>query len=72
MKKKKRKNNKIIIIISLLLIILVGLIIFIYYSKDSVMPILDNTKEIEKHYNEFVKTNKESIFYNYRKRKLFF
>lgn len=64
MKKKKRKNNKIIIIISLLLIILVGLIIFIYYSKDSVMPILDNTKEIEKHYNEFVKTNKESILYN--------
>lgn len=64
MKKKKRKNNKIIIIISLLLIILVGVIIFIYYSKDSVMPILDNTKEIEKHYNEFVKTNKESILYN--------
>lgn len=64
MKKKKRKNNKIIIIISLLLIILVGVIIFIYYSKDNVMPILDNTKEIEKHYNEFVKTNKESILYN--------
>lgn len=64
MKNKKRKNNKIIIIISLLLIILVGVIIFIYYSKDSVMPILDNTKEIEKHYNEFVKTNKESILYN--------
>lgn len=64
MKKKKRKNNKIIIIISLLLIILVGVIIFIYYSKDSVMPILDNTNEIEKHYNEFVKTNKESILYN--------
>ena len=64
MKNKKRKNNKIIIIISLLLIILVGVIIFIYYSKDSVMPILDNTNEIEKHYNEFVKTNKESILYN--------
>lgn len=64
MKKKKRKNNKIIIIISLLLIILVGVIIFIYYSKDNVMPILDNTNEIEKHYNEFVKTNKESILYN--------
>lgn len=64
MKNKKRKNNKIIIIISLLLIILVGVIIFIYYSKDSVMPILDNTKEIEKHYNEFVKTNKESVLYN--------
>lgn len=64
MKNKKRKNNKIIIIISLLLIILVGVIIFIYYSKDNVMPILDNTKEIEKHYNEFVKTNKESILYN--------
>lgn len=64
MKNKKRKNNKIIIIISLLLIILVGVIIFIYYSKDSVMPILDNTKKIEKHYNEFVKTNKESILYN--------
>ena len=64
MKNKKRKNNKIIIIISLLLIILVGVIIFIYYSKDSVMPILDNIKEIEKHYNEFVKTNKESILYN--------
>ena len=64
MKNKKRKNNKIIIIISLLLIILVGVIIFIYYSKDSVMPILDNTKEIEKHYNEFVKANKESILYN--------
>lgn len=64
MKNKKRKNNKIIIIISLLLIILIGIIIFIYYSKDSVMPILDNTKEIEKHYNEFVKTNKESILYN--------
>lgn len=64
MKNKKRKNNKIIIIISLLLIILIGVIIFIYYSKDNVMPILDNTKEIEKHYNEFVKTNKESILYN--------
>ena len=64
MKNKKRKNNKIIIIISLLLIILIGVIIFIYYSKDSVMPIIDNTKEIEKHYNEFVKTNKESILYN--------
>lgn len=64
MKNKKRKNNKIIIIISLLLIILVGVIIFIYYSKDNVMPILDNTKEIEKHYNEFVKTNKDSILYN--------
>lgn len=64
MKNRKRKNNKIIIIISLLLIILIGGIIFIYYSKDSVMPILDNTKEIEKHYNEFVKTNKESILYN--------
>ena len=64
MKNRKRKNNKIIIIISLLLIILIGVIIFIYYSKDSVMPILDNTKEIEKHYNEFVKTNKESILYN--------
>lgn len=64
MKNKKRKNNKIIIIISLLLIILIGVIIFIYYSKDSVMPIIDNTKEIEKHYNEFVKTNKEAILYN--------
>ena len=64
MKNRKRKNNKIIIIISLLLIILIGGIIFIYYSKDSVMPIIDNTKEIEKHYNEFVKTNKESILYN--------
>ena len=64
MKNKKRKNNKIIIIISLLLIILIGVIIFIYYSKDNVMPILDNTNEIEKHYNEFVKTNKESILYN--------
>lgn len=70
MKKKKRKNNKIIIIISLLLIILVGVIIFIYYSKDSVMPILDNTKEIEKHYNEFVKTNKESILYNEKEKEI--
>lgn len=70
MKNKKRKNNKIIIIISLLLIILVGVIIFIYYSKDSVMPILDNTKEIEKHYNEFVKTNKESILYNEKKEEI--
>lgn len=64
MKNKKRKNNKKITTISLLLIILIGVIIFIYYSKDSVMPILDNTKEIEKHYNEFVKANKESILYN--------
>lgn len=70
MKNKKRKNNKIIIIISLLLIILIGVIIFIYYSKDNVMPILDNTKEIEKHYNEFVKTNKESILYNVKEEEI--
>ena len=34
------------------------------------MPILDNTKEIEKHYNEFVKTNKESILYNEKKEEI--
>lgn len=66
MKSRKNKSNKKLIMFSLLLIliIIIAAVLFTFYSKNNVMPILDNSKEVEKHYNEFVKTNKETPLYN--------
>lgn len=66
MKKRNKKNNKnlLIVLIVLLLVIIVTMIIFNLKNKDSIISIKDITKEINEHYNEFVKTNKETTLYN--------
>lgn len=67
MKNRARKNNKKIMLFGLILILIIIIVVAViltFNNKDTISPIIDNTKEIEKHYNEFVKTNKESIVYN--------
>ncbi len=63
-KKCKRKNNTIIFCLILFLIVMIVFIVLNVKDKNSTMPLLDNSKEIKKHYNEFVKTNKDAILYN--------
>ncbi len=64
-KKNSKSNNKVIIFcLILFLIVIISFMVLSIKSKNTVMPIIDNTKKIENHYNEFVKTNKESILYN--------
>ncbi len=63
-KKCKRKNNMIIFCLILFLIVMIVFIVLNVKDKNSTMPLLDNSKEIKKHYNEFVKTNKDAILYN--------
>ncbi|MDY5996221.1 MAG: polysaccharide deacetylase family protein [Bacilli bacterium] len=66
MKKRNKKNykNLLIVVILLLPVIIATMIIFNLKNKDSVVSIKDVTKEINEHYNEFVKTNKETFLYN--------
>lgn len=63
-KKCKRKNKTIIFCLILFLIVMIVFIVLNVKDKNSTMPLLDNSKEIKKHYNEFVKTNKDAILYN--------
>ena len=63
-KKCKRKNKTIIFCLILFLIVMIVFIVLNVKDKNSTMPLLDNSKEIKKHYNEFVKTNKYAILYN--------
>ena len=63
-KKCKRKNNTIIFCLILFLIVMIVFIVLNVKDKNSTMPLLDNSKEIKKHYHEFVKTNKDAILYN--------
>ena len=63
-RKKSKRNSKTIILCLILFLIVMCVFILNIKDKNSTMPILDNSKEIEKHYNEFVKTNKEAILYN--------
>ena len=63
-KKCKRKNKTIIFCLILFLIVMIVFIVLNVKDKNSTMPLLDHSKEIKKHYNEFVKTNKDAILYN--------
>ena len=63
-KKCKRSNKTIMLCLILFLVVMCVFIVFNIKDKNSTMPILDDSKEIEKHYNEFVKTNKDAILYN--------
>lgn len=68
MPKNRRKKNK-SIILPIILLIMIILLCFIYYKKiNHDEEIIINEKKtiekIKKHYNEYVKTNKESIIYD--------
>lgn len=63
----KRKKNKLIIIISIIIILLVGIGYITYnYIQNNNNNLKKESliKEINNHYNKFVKTNKETKLYN--------
>ena len=62
----KRKKNKLIIIISIIIILLVGIgyIKYNYIQNNNNLKKESLIKEINNHYNKFVKTNKETKLYN--------
>lgn len=63
----KRKKSRVIIVIMIIIIILGGLgyIAFNYIKENNAKLKKENIiKEINSHYNEFVKTNKETKLYN--------
>lgn len=63
----KRKKNKLIIIILIIIILLVGIgyIAYNYIQNNNKETKKDSLiKEINNHYNEYVKTNKETKLYN--------
>lgn len=63
----KRKKNKLIIIISIIIILLVGIgyITYTYIQNNNNNLKKESLiKEINNHYNKFVKTNKETKLYN--------
>ena len=68
MKRKiKIKKSRVIIVIMIIIIILggIGYMTFNYIKKNNTELKRENIiKEINNHYNEFVKTNKESKLYN--------
>lgn len=66
MKKIRKKNNKklLSVILILILVIISTVVIFVLKDKKDSMTLKNSIKEINEHYNEFVKTNKESILYN--------
>ena len=66
-RQRKIKKSRVIIVIMIIIIILGGLgyITFNYIKKNNIELKKEKTiKEINSHYNEFVKTNKESKLYN--------
>ena len=66
-RKRKTKKSRVIIVIMIIIIILSGLsyIAFNYIKNNNIeLKKEKNIKEINSHYNEFVKTNKESKLYN--------
>ena len=66
-RKRKIKKSRVIIVIMIIIIILGGLsyIAFNYIKNNNIELKKEKTiKEINSHYNEFVKTNKESKLYN--------
>ena len=66
MKKNRKKNNKklLSVILVFILVIVATIVFFVLKDKKVLIPSKDSTKEINNHYNEFVKTNKESMLYN--------
>lgn len=70
MEKEKKKNNKKVLVIFLIIILLVVLsvVLWFLYDKSVSEKLKQNDKElyneIVKHYNSYVKTNKEAILYN--------
>lgn len=61
----KNKNMKIMLVCILLIIAVLIVVAVVIFNKDKDKDtILDNTKEIEEHYNKFVKVNKETNLYN--------
>ena len=66
MKKNRKKNNKklLSVILVFILVIVATIVFFVLNDKKVLIPSKDSTKEINNHYNEFVKTNKESMLYN--------
>lgn len=66
-RKRKIKKSRVMIVIMIIIIILGGLgyIAFNYIKNNNIELKKEKTiKEINSHYNEFVKTNKESKLYN--------
>lgn len=66
MKKNRKKNNKklLSVILVFILVIVATIVFFVLKDKKVLIPSKNSTKEINNHYNEFVKTNKESMLYN--------
>lgn len=66
MKKNRKKNNKklLSVILVFILVIVATIVFFVLNDKKVLIPSKDSTKGINNHYNEFVKTNKESMLYN--------
>lgn len=67
MKKRERKKNKkilIILIISILLIIILGIIAYTFFLKNNQKERENKISTIQKHYNEYVITIKETTLYN--------
>ena len=66
-RKRKIKKSRVIIVIMIIIIILggIGYMTFNYIKKNNTELKRENIiKEINNHYNEFVKTNKETKLYN--------
>lgn len=63
---EEKKKNKLIIIISIIIILLVGIgyIKYNYIQNNNNLKKESLIKEINNHYNKFVKTNKETKLYN--------
>ncbi|MGN1311395.1 MAG: polysaccharide deacetylase family protein [Bacilli bacterium] len=66
MKRRKNKNiKKIISLILILFLVIIAIVLILVLKNKKDLTTAENiVKEINEHYNEFVKTNKESILYN--------
>ena len=65
-RKNKKKNNKSLLLVLILILIIVGVVIVIKSIDDKKQLTIRNnnlTKTIDKHYNEYVKVNKDADIY---------
>ena len=69
MKSRRRVKKWVKVVLVLILIVLLGLLIYDCFLSKSVLKSVPNKKknvleEIKEHYNEYVKTNKDSLLYD--------